>query len=92
MTSTFLFLIHVWKFELNLLLESVMKVCQHLCSVIQMIPECILKNLKGGNKEDDARLSSKVHKERQGATNTSSNKENFKVRLWNCHPKSFFKI
>lgn len=86
MTSTFLFLIHFWKVELNLLLELVTKVRRHLCRVIQeMIPECILNGLKGGN-EYGARLFSKVDNERQEVTNTTSNKEIFKVRWWNCHP------
>lgn len=64
MTSTFLFLICIWEVELNLLLESVTKVCQHLCRVIQeRIPECILNGLKCGD-EHEAALFSNVHNER----------------------------
>lgn len=49
-----------------------------LCGIIQeMIPECILNGLKVGNKEDGTRIFSQVHNERQGATDTTSNKENF---------------
>ena len=68
MTSTFLFLIHFWKIELNLLLELVTKLCQHLYRVShEMIPECILNGLKAGN-EYEARFFSKMHNERQRAT------------------------
>lgn len=62
--SIFLFLICIWEVELNLLLESVMKVCQHFCRVIQeTISECILNGLKCVD-EYEASLFSNVHNER----------------------------